>query len=380
MLQNLFENSAISHEDGLELDQNKYPFYFKALEKNKLISLNNMNTCDDYIELVEKYCKPMGISSLLDCPIHQKGVLQGILRLEYKTVSHPWTFEKNFAVSLCEIISQSLEDENRIKTQKTLEHVNQILQEKLDEIQEQQQDMNLDFKMSAVGQMAARIEHEIKSPLSVIQLRAEQLNMMFEGGMYNQKMATHHIEKIYLTSQRMVKIIKGLKSLALSSSYNSFVMTTVKFVVEDTLDHCRDSFRQRGVRLDIGTLPNIEFECHPTQMTQIFLNLFNNALDAVETTVNPWVSLEITGTDEALAFTITDSGNGIPQAIAEKMTEPFYTTKSNGKGTGLGLSITRTILEKHQGTLHLNEKSKNTQFIIEIPKFQSSKKSFSDTA
>ena len=254
------------------------------------------------------------------------------------------------------------------------------MQEKLDEIQEQQQDMNLDFKMSAVGQMAARIEHEIKSPLSVIQLRAEQLNVMFEGGLYNQKMATHHIEKIYLTSQRMVKIIKGLKSLALSSSYNSFVMTTVKFVVEDTLDHCRDSFRQRGVRLDIGALPNIEFECHPTQITQIFLNLFNNSLDAIETTANPWVSLEITGSDEALAFIITDSGNGIPQSIAEKMTEPFYTTKSNGKGTGLGLSITRTILEKHQGTLRLNDKSKNTQFIIEIPKFQSSKKSLSDAA
>lgn len=67
-------------------------------------------------------------------------------------------------------------------------------------------------------------------------------------------------------------------------------------------------------------------------------------------------------------FTVTDSGRGIPQVIANKMFNKFFTTKSVGKGTGLGLSISKQIIEKHNGILELDYNSPYTKFIIKFPK------------
>jgi signal transduction histidine kinase len=64
---------------------------------------------------------------------------------------------------------------------------------------------------------------------------------------------------------------------------------------------------------------------------------------------------------------ITDSGNGIPPEIAKKLMTAFFTTKEIGKGTGLGLSISRKIIREHGGDLILDQTSKNTRFIIELP-------------
>lgn len=69
-------------------------------------------------------------------------------------------------------------------------------------------------------------------------------------------------------------------------------------------------------------------------------------------------------------FAITDSGLGIPQEVADKIMNPFFTTKEVGKGTGLGLSIALGIIKEHSGIFYLDKQSKNTCFTFEIPKKQ----------
>ena len=71
--------------------------------------------------------------------------------------------------------------------------------------------------------------------------------------------------------------------------------------------------------------------------------------------------------DELLEISVVDSGNGITEEIAQKIMQPFFTTKEVGKGTGLGLSISRGILEKHGGELYPDIKSLNTRFVIQLP-------------
>ena len=68
---------------------------------------------------------------------------------------------------------------------------------------------------------------------------------------------------------------------------------------------------------------------------------------------------------------VTDSGSGIPDAIIDKLFQPFYTTKAVGEGTGLGMSIIKGIVESHQGKLSIDKTHKNTRFIISLPKKQS---------
>jgi signal transduction histidine kinase len=105
----------------------------------------------------------------------------------------------------------------------------------------------------------------------------------------------------------------------------------------------------------------------PSQVSQVVLNLINNSADAIEGSPNPWIIVDVVATGTSLFLSIMDSGKGIPEEIAKKIMNPFFTTKEVGKGTGLGLSIGKGIIEGHGGKLYLDRNSPHTKFIIELP-------------
>ena len=98
------------------------------------------------------------------------------------------------------------------------------------------------------------------------------------------------------------------------------------------------------------------------------VNLLNNAADAVSFLDEKWVKIEIQEMNGKIEILVTDSGQGIPEEIREKILEPFFTTKEIGEGTGIGLSISQNIIRNHSGSLSVNSDCKNTQFIIKLPK------------
>ncbi|MEK6579858.1 MAG: HAMP domain-containing sensor histidine kinase, partial [Bdellovibrionota bacterium] len=105
-----------------------------------------------------------------------------------------------------------------------------------------------------------------------------------------------------------------------------------------------------------------------TQLSQVLLNLFNNAYDAVQTLTDKWIKIKVADTDQWVEIWVTDSGPGISSEVVSKMFQPFFTTKGVGKGTGLGLSISKKIIETHGGTLNVEMESPNTCFRITLPK------------
>jgi C4-dicarboxylate-specific signal transduction histidine kinase len=121
------------------------------------------------------------------------------------------------------------------------------------------------------------------------------------------------------------------------------------------------------VNLDIVAVEDGQVNCRPTQLSQVLLNLLSNAFDAVSALSEKWVRLTVTQEEQKLIIKVIDSGNGIPSDIAEKIMQPFFTTKVIGKGTGLGLSISRGIIESHEGALFYDPSEKNTTFVIELP-------------
>ncbi len=223
-------------------------------------------------------------------------------------------------------------------------------------------------KMSSLGEMAGSIAHEINSPMAVIQLSAEQLEDPEMVEILDKEEIAAIGKRISDTVVRISKIIKGLKTFSRNAERDEMEATAVKSLIDDTLELCRERFKQKGIALRLGEVSEIQTRCRPTEICQVLLNLLSNSFDAVDSSglTDRWVEVSAVQSDSNVEISVVDSGPGIPKAIIKRMHEPFFTTKSIGKGTGLGLSISKGIVEMHGGKLFLDESSKRTRFVIQL--------------
>jgi PAS domain S-box-containing protein len=225
-------------------------------------------------------------------------------------------------------------------------------------------------KMSALGEMAAGIAHEINNPLAIINCKTSILQTRLEKGIIDPLKINSDLETIGSTVERIARTVRGLLAFSRNTDAESTAATNVQKLIEDTLDLCREKLKNRGVDLRLEVEPTSYIDCRPNQISQILINLINNACDAIEGQEQPWLKISVESHPGALAIRVTDSGKPLSQEIAAKIMNPFFTTKEVGKGTGLGLSISKGLAESHGGTLTFDEQSKNTAFVLELPKVQ----------
>lgn len=222
-------------------------------------------------------------------------------------------------------------------------------------------------KMASLGEMAAGIAHEINNPLSIILGLSSQLRRSIQSGNAVAEDCIGHLSRIDATTQRVAKIIKGLRTFSRNEKQDPMISADVRSIVEDTVELCRERFKIHGIDLRIDASLHQTIECRPAQVSQILMNLLGNAHDAVETFSEKWVSLEVDADIERVRFIVTDCGHGISGDVVEKIMQPFFTTKDPGKGTGLGLSISKGIAEDHHGRIYYDAGFKNTRFVLELP-------------
>lgn len=235
-------------------------------------------------------------------------------------------------------------------------------------VKDQQTMLISSAKMSALGEMAGGVAHEINNPLAIISSRISMMLMKIQSGKMNTDDVKSDLEKIEATAHRIGKIIRGLRSFSRDGSKDEFAVVSVNKIIEDTLDLCRERFTKNGVEMRIIGDTQIDLNCRSVQVSQVLMNLVGNAFDAIKDLPEKWIEITIEAIPSQLFIKVTDSGNGIAPDVASKMLEPFFTTKDVGLGTGLGLSISKGIVESHGGVMYYNAKSKNTQFIIELPR------------
>lgn len=235
-------------------------------------------------------------------------------------------------------------------------------------IQEQQVKIISSAKMSSLGEMAGGIAHEINNPLAIIGLSANQICEALAKKPADLAFAKESAEKIAQTVRRIGKIVKGLRSFSRSGEKDPFSPSYLKQIIDDTLELCRERFHSGGIQLTVNCPPDLLIPCRAVQISQVILNLLNNSFDAISHLSSPWIQILVGQSDGFVEIRITDSGNGIPPHISEKLMAPFFTTKEVGSGTGLGLSISKGIVEDHGGTLEYVSESKNTEFLIRLPK------------
>jgi PAS domain S-box-containing protein len=224
-------------------------------------------------------------------------------------------------------------------------------------------------KLSSLGEMAGGIAHEINNPLTIILGWANRLKLDTEKNTCSPELVLESAEKIIGTSQRIAKIIKGLKSFSRDSENDSFENCSVAFLINETLSFCSERFKVNGVSLKVNFNGANDFKisCRPVQIGQVLLNLLNNSFDVASQMQDKWVEILVQKSEGKLQIRVTDSGTGIDNAIRDKLFQPFFTTKEVGKGTGLGLSVSKNIMTYHKGDVYLDPNSKNTSFVIELP-------------
>jgi PAS domain S-box-containing protein len=219
-------------------------------------------------------------------------------------------------------------------------------------------------KMAAVGQLVSGVAHEVNNPLTAILGFAD---LMMENPALPES-ARKDLRVILQEAQRTKQIVQNLLSFArqMPPQRNAVQLNVI---LRRTIQLRSYDFNSHGVEvvehLDEG-LPDIVGDAH--QLQQVFLNILNNAYDAVHAAGRP-ARIEITTTKagDAVEVSFRDNGHGISHP--DRIFDPFFTTKEVGKGTGLGLSICYGIVQEHSGEIlaHNNPEGHGATFIVRLP-------------
>jgi PAS domain S-box-containing protein len=236
-----------------------------------------------------------------------------------------------------------------------------------DELINEKNKVTFSAQLAAVGEISAGIAHEIANPLSII----DGSTNLIKKGLRKNKDVSKFISSIEKSTMRINKIIKGLHHLSQKSRGDEFEDIKLNTILSNTLEFCAEALKSKDIKL-LYDLPKEDMVifCNETKISQVLLNLINNAKDSIveSNSQEKWIKIQIQEDYEQLYINIVDSGPGINDENKTKINESFFTTKPIGKGTGLGLSLVNQFIKEHHGDFFLNETFENTCFTIVLPK------------
>lgn len=217
-------------------------------------------------------------------------------------------------------------------------------------------------KMSAIGQLAAGIAHEINNPIGGI------LNCLYNlrTGRLPETRVGEYLQSMEDGIRRVQRTVDQLLDF---SQQHLPELTTVhiNYLVRDVLSLTTYAITSKDIRLELklgSELPLLMLDQH--KMGQVVMNILLNAVHAIEG--DGVIEVRTFQEDEWCCLEIKDNGTGIPAAMLTKIFDPFFTTKDVGKGTGLGLAVSLGIVEKHSGRIEVKSvEGKGASFIIKLP-------------
>ncbi|WP_370086184.1 ATP-binding protein [Ekhidna sp.] len=327
---------------------------------------------------------------------------QDELNLAYKKL-------QDSEVEIRELADKQLQDNEKLflaekKLQSLLENEQKSKEElskALESLKGAQSQLVHSEKMASLGQLTAGIAHEINNPINFI-----------SSGMVSLKMSIEAMREISEEYTRLddgddpKDVLESVKELKEEHEYDEIVdelddlINDINYGVSRTIEIVKglrvfsrldeEEAKNANVNENIDATLTLlrnktkgkieitkhydesmhDIECYPGQLNQVFMNILNNAVQAMpDDKKDAEITIYTEEADNEVYVRIKDNGIGIPDEIKNRIWEPFFTTKEVGVGTGLGMSITYGIIEKHGGKIDLSsEVGKGTEFVITLPK------------
>lgn len=220
-------------------------------------------------------------------------------------------------------------------------------------------------KMASLGELAAGLGHEISNPLAAIIARSEIL--LRKPEVQNNTTILREVTKILQTSERISKIMHGLKNLSHHGGQAEALQPgNLRGVIDDVVSMVEGSLFQNSIELRLNVDPEIYVLCRSYQIGQVVMNLFSNSIYELKKQDVRWIHVEAQVLGDLIQVSFTDAGKGIPPEIRDKLLVTNFTSKPTGVGTGFGLSISRKILLDHGGDLSIDAACANTRFVFTL--------------
>ncbi|MDZ8055585.1 MAG: PAS domain S-box protein [Aulosira sp. ZfuVER01] len=398
----------------------KCTFLAQTLLNQELFCIHNIYS--DFDQNMQELLTEFGITSQLLLPVKSHSGELGAIVCSHCSGERVWSKSE---IGLLQAVTDQLAiaiDHAQLYTQsRTATLAAQTHAEKLTEalhkLQETQSQLIQQEKMSSLGQLVAGVAHEINNPINFIHGNLSPADEYVQDLLELLKLYQYHyphpdaeiqnfsetidlefivddlsklLSSMKIGTNRIREIVLSLRNF---SRLDEADMKAVDIHegIDSTLLILQNRLKAKpecaGIEIikEYGNLPLVE--CYPGQINQVFMNIINNAIDALENhNIQHWqkdncitpsqiiIHTELANQNRVIVR-IADNGPGLTQEIKGKLFDPFFTTKPVGKGTGLGLSISyQIVVEKHHGVLRCeSELGKGTEFWIEIPLQQEEK-------
>ncbi|MDE3773406.1 sensor histidine kinase [Sinorhizobium meliloti] len=232
------------------------------------------------------------------------------------------------------------------------------------QLRQTQADLIQAGKLAGLGQMSAALSHEFNQPLAAAKTYADSAALLIERGRTAE--ASDNIRRISGLIDRMASISRHLRNFARKPN-EKLGPVRLDEVVRDTLEIVETRLKAAGAEMDIDIGDELAVLAGSVRLQQVLVNVISNAADAVEGLDDRKLSVRAWRDGGRAVLTVRDRGAGVAPAVAQRIFDPFYTTKGVGRGLGLGLSISYNIIKDFGGSLTVSNHSEGgAVFRIEL--------------
>lgn len=255
------------------------------------------------------------------------------------------------------------ERRHRGELEKLVDERTRHLQTAYDELRSVQEQLVLNSRFAVMGRLSAGLTHEISQPLTAIAAHLDNTSQLIAKDRVEE--ARKPLSEIYRLTARITAIVRQLKNLA-RGSHIELKAVSVRQAIDTAMRHTADKLREEGVEVNIAVPESVHVMAEPVLLEQVFVNLFNNAAQALSGRPAPRVSVDVSQARDRIEILVSDNGPGLDPARLEEIFEPFMTTRSGDGGLGLGLTIVQDTVNRFGGRVRAENKPGGQGLVITL--------------
>ncbi len=266
--------------------------------------------------------------------------------------------------------NQKLELEVKKRTM-DLDILNRDLDQKVKEEvfhrQEQERLMIQQSRLAAMGEMIGAIAHQWRQPLNALSLVVQNQYLTYHSGKLNDQFMARSMEKSERLINKMSTTIDDFRNFFKPNKHSE--RFDIYVLVNNTVNLLDAQFKSHNIEIEINCDEGISIKGFQGELSQVLLNLLNNAKDVLleKKTSEPQITIHVHQISNGIRIKVKDNAGGIPEEIISKIYEPYFTTKLESQGTGIGLYMSKIIIENNmKGKLIAFNDADGANFVIEI--------------